>query len=89
MESQQRGVDLAYSYQQTMLQIPCCNYCGMLCTKLLPACCKRSARASCCPAAAHLMEVICFTTSAGECRSMRRLWILYKHNNTASGGDSR
>jgi hypothetical protein len=24
----------------------------------------------------HLMEVICFTTSAGECRSMRRLWIL-------------
>ena len=23
----------------------------------------------------HLMEVICFTTSAGECRSIRRLWM--------------
>ena len=23
-----------------------------------------------------LIEVICLTTSAGECRSMRRLWIL-------------
>jgi hypothetical protein len=23
-----------------------------------------------------LMDVICFTTSAGECRSMRRLWML-------------
>jgi hypothetical protein len=27
-------------------------------------------------AAAHLMEVICLTTSAGEIRSIRRLWIL-------------
>ena len=25
------------------------------------------------------MEVICFTTSAGECRSMSRLWILQNH----------
>lgn len=27
------------------------------------------------PAAPHLIEVICLTTSAGECRSMRRLWM--------------
>ncbi len=29
------------------------------------------------PRPAHLIEVICLTTSAGECRSMRRLWILH------------
>ena len=26
---------------------------------------------------AYLMDVICFTTSWGECRSIRRLWILH------------
>ena len=32
------------------------------------------------PGGTYLMEVICFTTSWGECRSMRRLWIL--HNSS-------
>ena len=28
------------------------------------------------PLPPHLIEVICLTTSAGECRSIRRLWML-------------
>lgn len=32
----------------------------------------------------YLMEVICLTTSAGECRSMRRLWILCNRSSTVT-----
>ncbi len=29
----------------------------------------------------HLIDVICLTTSAGECRSMSLLWILRRHTH--------
>lgn len=37
---------------------------------------------------AHLMEVICLTTSAGECRSIKRLWMRISNLQAAGGSGS-
>jgi hypothetical protein len=71
---------------------------SLLCSGLGALCPRGSAQPPACPAAqqqpssspaaphaaAHLIEVICLTTSAAEMRSIRRLWILQAGGQAAA-----